>query len=322
MKKDEITRLEEKVAKDPKSTLFVRLSEEYRKAGRLDEAIEVLKKGLEAQPAYMSARVALGRIYLEKGMVDEARATFEQVVEAIPDNLFARQRLADIYQEQGELELARQQVEEIIRLNPTVFDGERFRNDLGPRLVSSGWSQSASGGGGGPEPGAEADGSGEGLRIPESAPLGVPSFDARQERDAASEAEEESAEEPAGEAASGPEAVAAPEEEGERGEGRSGDGGTEEEPGPEARAQDILTESMAAIYIEQGHYEKALDVYERLCGRDPENRKLLQQISDLKMLIELDRQRRNRLNEQRREMLVGRLNAFLGRVKRWSGGTS
>lgn len=66
MAKDEIEKLKEKVEKDPLSKLFVPLAEEYRKIGMLDEAVSVLLKGLENQPNYMTARVALGKIYLEK----------------------------------------------------------------------------------------------------------------------------------------------------------------------------------------------------------------------------------------------------------------
>jgi tetratricopeptide (TPR) repeat protein len=75
--------------------LFVPLAEEYRTAGQVDEAIEVLKSGIERQPTYMSARVSLGKIYLAQNMTEEAREEFEKVVKAIPDNLFAHKKLAE-----------------------------------------------------------------------------------------------------------------------------------------------------------------------------------------------------------------------------------
>lgn len=56
---EEIERLKEKLDKDPNSKLFIPLAEEYKKAGMFDEAVDVLLKGLERQPGYMSARVAL-----------------------------------------------------------------------------------------------------------------------------------------------------------------------------------------------------------------------------------------------------------------------
>src|SRR5512135_3267323 len=93
---EEIERLKEKLAKDPDSKLFVPLAEEYKKAGMLDEAVDVLTKGLETQPSYLSARVSLGKIYIDRGMLDEARAEFEKVITVIPDNLYAHKKLAEI----------------------------------------------------------------------------------------------------------------------------------------------------------------------------------------------------------------------------------
>ena len=41
----EIEKLRERVDKDPNSKLFVPLAEEYRKEGRLDEAVAYSKRG-------------------------------------------------------------------------------------------------------------------------------------------------------------------------------------------------------------------------------------------------------------------------------------
>lgn len=114
----EIEKLKEKVLKDPNSKLFVPLADEYRKEGMLDEAAEVLLSGLERQPGYASARVALGKIYLEKGMVAEARAEFETVINAIPDNLFSLRKLAEIYRDTGEAQLALNTFRKIYAMNP------------------------------------------------------------------------------------------------------------------------------------------------------------------------------------------------------------
>ena len=118
----EIEKLREKLAKDPNSKLYVPLAEEYRKEGMLDEAIEVLQKGLEKQPGYMSARVSLGKIYLEKGQLDEARVEFENVVKMIPDNLYAHKKLAEIYRDTGKKDLAIKSFRMFLNLNPLDED--------------------------------------------------------------------------------------------------------------------------------------------------------------------------------------------------------
>lgn len=115
---EDIERLKEKVDKDPNSKLFIPLAEEYKKAGMFDEAIEVLTRGLERQPDYMSARVSLGKVYVERGMLEEARAEFEQVINAIPDNLYAHKRLAEIYRDLGEKDKAVKEFKTVLKLNP------------------------------------------------------------------------------------------------------------------------------------------------------------------------------------------------------------
>jgi tetratricopeptide (TPR) repeat protein len=122
----EIEKLREKVEKDPNSKLFVPLAEEYRKEGMLDEAIEILQKGLERQPSYMSARVSLGKIYLEKGQLAEARIEFENVIKAIPDNLYAHKKLSEIYRNTGERDLAIKAFRAVLKLNP--MDEENLIN--------------------------------------------------------------------------------------------------------------------------------------------------------------------------------------------------
>ncbi|MEW6109198.1 MAG: tetratricopeptide repeat protein [Nitrospirota bacterium] len=118
----DIEKLKEKVDKDPNSKLFVPLADEYRKEGMLDEAINVLLNGLEKQPVYSSARVALGKIYIEKGMLEEARNEFEKVIKSIPDNLYAHKKLAEIYKDTGERELAIRSFKTVLKLNPMDED--------------------------------------------------------------------------------------------------------------------------------------------------------------------------------------------------------
>lgn len=115
---EDIERLKEKVDKDPNSKLFIPLAEEYKKAGMYDEAIDVLIKGIERQPGYMSAHVSLGKIYIERGMLEEAMAEFEKVISAIPDNLYAHKKLAEIYRDLGEKDKALKEFETVLQLNP------------------------------------------------------------------------------------------------------------------------------------------------------------------------------------------------------------
>jgi len=124
-----------RVEKDPNSRLFLPLAEEYRKSGMPDEAISVILSGLERQPGYTSARVALGRIYLEKNMIEEARDEFEKVVSAIPDNLFSHKKLAEIYHERRETHKAIHEYKKVIQLNPLDEDAKMSLEEIEGRPV-------------------------------------------------------------------------------------------------------------------------------------------------------------------------------------------
>ena len=97
-----IHELEQKLALMPGSRAFVALAEEYRRAGRHEQALGTLTKGLEAHPNYLSAQVAIARLYQEMGRVPDSIAAFQKVLAADRQNLVAAKSLADLYRSQGE----------------------------------------------------------------------------------------------------------------------------------------------------------------------------------------------------------------------------
>ena len=82
---------------DPASIAFAALAEEYRKEGRYPEAIETCRLGLQRHPAYLSARVTLGRALLGVGDHETARLELEAVLRIAPENLAAIRAMAEIY---------------------------------------------------------------------------------------------------------------------------------------------------------------------------------------------------------------------------------
>jgi tetratricopeptide (TPR) repeat protein len=98
-----IEELKRRVQVDPASIAFAALAEEYRRAGRFEEAISTCQAGLQRHPAYLSAHVTLGRALLETGQFDEARVELEHVLRAAPENLAAIRGLAEIHDRRGEL---------------------------------------------------------------------------------------------------------------------------------------------------------------------------------------------------------------------------
>jgi tetratricopeptide (TPR) repeat protein len=98
-----IDELKRRVLLDPASIAFAALAEEYRRAGQYEESIATCRAGLQRHPAYLSARVTLGRSLLELGRYDEARDELENVLRVAPENLAAIRGLAEIHQRRGGL---------------------------------------------------------------------------------------------------------------------------------------------------------------------------------------------------------------------------
>jgi tetratricopeptide (TPR) repeat protein len=91
-----IEKLRDRVRESPGSRLFLTLAEELKKRGEYEEAFMVLRDGIEKNPAFLSARLTLGRWYLKDNKLDDARKEFSAVVEVSPGDKFALRYLSEI----------------------------------------------------------------------------------------------------------------------------------------------------------------------------------------------------------------------------------
>ena len=97
-----IEELKRRVQLDPASIAFAALAEEYRRAEQYQEAIDTCNAGLIRHPAYLSARVTLGRALMEVGRLQEAQHELEYVLKLAPENLAAIRGLAEIHHRLGD----------------------------------------------------------------------------------------------------------------------------------------------------------------------------------------------------------------------------
>jgi tetratricopeptide (TPR) repeat protein len=95
---------------DRSSGAFVPLAEEYRRLGRLSEAITVLEQGMKVAPNYLSARIALGRCRLDLGDAAGACTILEQVLHQDPTQLVASKLLVEAYLRSQRPEQARERL--------------------------------------------------------------------------------------------------------------------------------------------------------------------------------------------------------------------
>jgi predicted Zn-dependent protease len=118
-----IDALRRRLQKDPGSIAFAQLAEEYRRAGRFHEAIDVCRAGLARHPGYLSARVTLGRALLEVGDVESAQRELTDVLRIAPDNLSAIRGIAEVHRKKGEVPEALEQFRSAFEMaspDPTI----------------------------------------------------------------------------------------------------------------------------------------------------------------------------------------------------------
>jgi tetratricopeptide (TPR) repeat protein len=142
-----IDALRKRLQKDSGSIAFAQLAEEYRRAGRFQEAIDVCQAGLARHPGYLSARVTLGRALLEIGDIDGAQRELNDVLRVAPDNLSAIRGIAEVHRKKGEIPEALEQFRSAFEMaspDPAIeqvvrdFRREAMTADLSARREAAG----------------------------------------------------------------------------------------------------------------------------------------------------------------------------------------
>ena len=126
--------LRRRVQKDPASIAFAQLAEELRRAGQYQESVDICREGLEIHPAYLSARVTLGRSLLELNRLDEAAEELGQVLKSAPDNLAAIRGVGEIFMRRGMLREALDQFRAALTLAKNDPDLEMTVTELARKV--------------------------------------------------------------------------------------------------------------------------------------------------------------------------------------------
>lgn len=103
---------------DPTSRVFAPLAEAYRRLGRVDEAIEICREGLEHHPDFHGGRVAYAKCLVDKKQFPDARRELERVVYAVPENLLAQRLLAEVNSILGDVDAALHAFKMALLLSP------------------------------------------------------------------------------------------------------------------------------------------------------------------------------------------------------------
>lgn len=238
----EIERLERKHQEAPDGRYLVPLATLYRRAGELDAAETLLREALKRRPENLSAHIVLGGCLMDRGQWEEAAAEFRQVLALDPQNLIALRSLGELARRRGDWVEARRWYEELLAVDPMNEDAQAALQEL--RAAAEPPPAPAAGA---PEPAPQGR-----EPAPEAEPHPTLDLVRDDDRLMAWDPHAVHLDEPAEEAVFAP-----PEEESE-----------------------LLTETMAELYVQQGHVDKAIGVYrELLRGRnDPVLRQRLAEL--------------------------------------------
>jgi len=207
----------------PNSRSFAPLADAYHRAGRHEEAIELLQTGTARHPDYLSALVLLADCYEALGRGEEADAIFARVLSQESENVRALEHQAEQSLRQGALGKAAGLVERLRQIDP--WDATIRR--LAAQLQEAPAARPA-------PPVMERPAPAPQGRM--GAPAGVPAMP----EDA--------------------DAIAL----------------------PDSTPDELSTLTLAQIYESQGYLQKALNIYERLLRKHPDNQQVATRLDQLR----------------------------------------
>ena len=118
----EIDKLEARFRDNPKGRNFAPLADAYRKAGLIDNAVDLCQNGLKLHPDYVSAYIVYARCLVDKKDDASALGVFKQVLGLDGENIIALRGLAELAERNGKYD---EEVEWLSRLlNADPMNGD------------------------------------------------------------------------------------------------------------------------------------------------------------------------------------------------------
>jgi tetratricopeptide (TPR) repeat protein len=115
---------------DPTSRVFAPLAEAYRKAGLIDDAIEIAREGMLLHPGFVGGRVALARALFDKHQYEDVLELLNAVIEDVPDNLVAQRLLAESYLMTGKVANSLGCYKMLLYFNPNDAEVNKIVSEL------------------------------------------------------------------------------------------------------------------------------------------------------------------------------------------------
>jgi tetratricopeptide (TPR) repeat protein len=114
----EIEKLEARYRENPKGRNFAPLADAYRKAGLIDNAIELCQAGLQLHGDYVSGHIVHGRCLVDKKDDAGAEQVFRRVLDLDPENILALKVLAEIAERNDRFDQAAEWLNRLLLADP------------------------------------------------------------------------------------------------------------------------------------------------------------------------------------------------------------
>jgi len=126
----EIKSLDERLAREPDSFCFARLSEIYLKVGLIADALHTARQGVARHPGYLAGQRALAMACHASGLDQECRTILEHVAAATPEDVPAQKLLASLYVAAGDAVSARGVYTTLLDFNPDDAQSKALQEEL------------------------------------------------------------------------------------------------------------------------------------------------------------------------------------------------
>jgi len=126
----EIKSLDERLAREPDSFCFARLSEVYLKVGLVADALHTARQGVAKHPSYLAGQRALAMACNANGLHDESRTILEHVTAAVPEDTAAQKLLAHLYVEAGDTASAIRAYTAVLDFRPEDVQSRKHLEEL------------------------------------------------------------------------------------------------------------------------------------------------------------------------------------------------
>jgi len=126
----ELAKLKRRYEEKP-TQWFAALAEEHRRAGDVEVAIQMVRKGLENRSNYVSGHIVLARCLLDRAEDAEAQQELERVLELDGENVIALKVLSEITERLGDPIGARKWVDRLLEVDPMNEEAQLMITRLG-----------------------------------------------------------------------------------------------------------------------------------------------------------------------------------------------